>query len=626
MERMYPVAYAAIFFWGIAVLVGLIGLGRLVARAIGEEAAENAGWGLHAVWGMGAYLFLGGLLAACGACGATAITLLIGAGIVVTVWTTVRGGWPTRASLAAQPWALWPAFAIAAFLFAAGLCWQGNVNAADDFVGYYEFCEKLLSTGSFPEPFSWRRLASLGGHTLLQSTMLANGWWANVQSFETSLCPVILLGLVAGFRGGALRRSPAGLFLALLAITTPIIRVNTASHATGLVLFAGLFCTLDIIGTAAVNRGRYYAVAGLVAAGLASLRAQNVPAAGGALGLFWLLSWIRDRPAPRIAIRQAVWWGCGLLAGLLPWMIMGWISNGSPLFPLFQGGNNLAFDPQVAPGPLYFRLKPALEAIVHPAIFPLLICLLAVPGWKRGLAGLATVIAAALTSLALAYAVSLAPDNTTIPRYVQPLLIAGALAALMTAAVSPRGRMTACAFSVFLAATTFTDRGVYLLRYYSSLSLTSGLNMTIQSHTLADHKAAQDLVPKGKRVMVCSDFPFLFDHERNPVWTIDLPNGCSPAPGLPFHKPPEETKRYFRNLGIDYLIFVDPAQSLVLYNRKVWEGHLHGEVALWRVQAPFYLDYFDTMERLAGTEQVLGKAGNLIVVHLDGSPASATPQ
>ena len=275
-----------------------------------------------------------------------------------------------------------------------------------------------------------------------------------------------------------------------------------------------------------MNRLRYYAAAGLVAAGLASLRAQNVPAAGAALGLFWLLSWIKDCPAP--ASRDdavAVWWGGALLAGLLPWMIMGWISNGSPLFPLFQGGNNLAFDPQVAPGPLYSRLEPALEAIVHPAIFPLLICLLAAPGWKRGLAGLVTVIAAALTSLALAYAVSLAPDTSTIPRYVQPLLIAAALAALMTAAVSPRGRMTACALSVFLAATTFTDRGVNLLRYYSSLSLTSGLNMTIQSHTLADHKAAQDLVPKGKRVMVCSDFPFLFDHERNPVWTIiDLPN------------------------------------------------------------------------------------------------------
>ena len=223
---MYPVAYAAIFFWGIAVLAGLIGLGRLVARAIGEEAAENAGWGLHAVWGMGAYLFLGGLLAACGACGATAITLLIGAGIVVTVWTTVRGGWPTRASLAAQPWALWPAFAIAAFLFAAGLCWQGNVNAADDFVGYYEFCAKLLSTGSFPEPFSWRRLASLGGHTLLQSTMLANGWWANVQSFETSLCPVIPSRFGRRVSWGSVATcSPGGtLSGTLLAITTPIIR------------------------------------------------------------------------------------------------------------------------------------------------------------------------------------------------------------------------------------------------------------------------------------------------------------------------------------------------------------------------------------------------------------------
>jgi len=616
MERMFPVAYATVFFWGIAVLIGFVGLGRMAARAIGEEAAEKAGWGLHAVWGMAVFMFAGGLLALFGACGEMAITLLICAGIGMIIWTAVRAGWPSRAGIAALPWAFWPACAVALFLYAGGLCWQANVNAADDFAAYYEFCEKLLSTGSFPEPFSWRRLASLGGHTLLQSTMLAHGSWAHAQSFEVALCPVILLGLIAGFRRGAILQRPIGLFLALAAITTPILRVNTASHFTGIVLFVGLFSTLDLIATTAAGRRRLFAVAGLVAAGMCVLRAQNVPAAGGALGLFWLLLWLKERTVPRAAIAEAACWGATMLAGLLPWMIMSWISNGTPLFPLLQGGNNLAFNPQIIQGSLHVRLQPAVQAALHPAILPLLLCLLAAPNWKRGLAAQVTAIAAVLASLALAYTVSMAPDAATIPRYIQPLLLSAALAALMTAAVSPRGRLAAYALGAILVATTLPERSIHLAQYFATLGQSGAINMPLRSQTVKDYKAAQELVPKGKRILVCSDFPFLFDHERNPVWTIDLPNACSPRPGLPFQKPAQETQRYLRSLGIDYVIFVDPAQSLVLYNRKVWQDHAAGEVLLWKVQAPFYLDFFDTMERLATIEPIAGKSGALTVMQL----------
>ena len=616
MEHLKPVSYLVVFVWGIFVLLGLIGLGRLVARAVGGEAADKAGWGLHAAWGMTAYLFAGGLLALGGACGEAAISLLLGVGVAAFVWTSLRGPRPTRASLAALPWHWWPAFAVVAFIYAGGLCWQANVNPGDDLAIYYHLCEKLLTTGSFAEPFSWRRLASLGGHTLLQCTMLVRGSWINAQAFEMAVCPVILLGLVLGFRGGVLRRGPLGLFLALIAITTPILRVNSASHFTGMVLFIGLFMTLDMISAADPRRLRLFAVTGFIAAAICSLRAQYVPAAGGALGLFWLLSWIKDRPAPRVAFTEAAWWGLSFLVALIPWMIMSWQSNDSPLYPLVQGGNNPAFNPQTLAGSLHVRLQPGVHALLFPAILPVLICLFAVPGWKRGLPAQSLSVAAVLTSLAVAYATSLAPDATTIPRYIQPLLMSAALAGMMTAALSARGRLIVCALGVMLAATTFSDRSNNLARYYAALGYTGSLNMPFRARAVVEYNDAQALVPEGKRILVCCDFPFLFDNRRNPIWTIDMPNGCSPRPGLPFQKPAEETKRYLCDLGVDYVIFVDPAESMVLYNRKVWQGHVTGDVALWRIQAPFYLDCFDTMERLAATEAKAGKVGKLTVLHL----------
>ena len=617
MERLLPSSYAAVFLWGIAVLLGMIGLGRLIARAVSGEAAAKAGWGLHAVWGMAVYLFVGAVLALFGACGQAGITLLIGAGLAAVIWTTARGGWPTKATLAAIPWQTWPAFAVVALTYAGGLCWQRNVEPCDDFAAYYNFCEKLLSTGSFDEPFSWRRLASLGGHTLLQCSVLARASYANAQAFEVALCPVILLGLILGFRGGALARSPLGLFLGLIAVTTPIIRANTASHLTGTVLFLGLFATLDLVETASALRLRLLAVAGLVVAGLCSLRAQNVPAAGGALGLFWLASWVKDRRSPRAALIEAGCWGAALLAGLLPWMIMGFRSNGSPLFPLFQGGNNLAFNPQALDAPLHARMMLPVQMLLNPTLLPLLLCLLAVPDWRRGLAARAVSLSAVLTSLALAYRIGLAPDAITVPRYVQPLLLASALAVLLTAAISPRRRLMVWALSFLLVATSLPERSQHLLQCYAGLAHVEKLVVPFRARVIADYREAQMLVPEGRRILVCSDYPFLFDHARNPIWVIDLPNATSPAPGLPFQQPAEETKRYLRLLGVEYVIFVDFAGSQSLYKRAIWQQHAQGEIALWKLQAPFFLDFFDTTERLAASETNLGKIGQLTVLQLN---------
>jgi hypothetical protein len=614
MERYIPSSYASVFLWGIAVLLGMIGLGRLVALAVGDESAKKAGWGLHAVWGMGVYLFVGGSLSLFGACGATAIVLIIGAGLAATIWTTVRGGLPTRATLASGPWESWPAFAAVALTFAGGLVWQMNGNFSDDLPAYYSFCEKLLATGSFDEPFSWRRLASLGGQTLLQCSVLAQTSFANAQAFEVALCPVILLGLVFGFRRGALARSPLGLFLGLLAATMPILRVNSASHFTGLVLLVGLFVTLDSAERAETRRLGWLAVAGLVAAGLCSLRAFYVPAAGGALALFWVASWIKDGRRLRQALLEAVCWGASLFLALLPWMAMGFLSNRSPLYPLFQGDNNSAFNPQALDEPLLARLSVPVRMIVHPALLPLVICILAAPAWRRGLAARAVSISAILASLALAYSITLAPDTSTVPRYVQPLLLAGAMVALMTAAVSLRSRVVAWMLVFIVVATSLPARCEHLWDCYQQLGYADKLVMPFQPRVIVDHREAQSLIPEGKRVLVCSEFPFLFDFRRNPIWIIDLPNGASPAPGLPYKKPPEEMKRYLRNLGVEYLIFANFDSSALFYSRALRERQAIDDVPLLRIEAPFFLAFFSALERLAVSETTLGHVGNLTVI------------
>jgi hypothetical protein len=614
MERYLIANYALALTWSLVVFLGLVGLGRLVAHVIDEESACQAGWGLHAAWGMALYLFLGGSLALFGWCGATMIGLLFGVGAAVLIWTAYRAGLPSKSALAAIPWQNWPAFAVVALIFAGGICWQGTYSVYDDLPAYYNFCEKLLATGSFDEPFSWRRLASLGGHTLLQSSILVYGSFANAQAFERALCPVILLGLVLGFRGGSLGRSPLGLLLALVAVTTPIIRMNTTSHLTATVLFVGLFVTLDLAERAERGRLRFLAVAGLAAAGLCTLRAQNVAVAGLMLGTYWLCSWIKDRRPLREAIIEGAWWGGVLLVALLPWMIMEYRSNDSPLFPLFPGGGNLAFNPQSVSGPLYERLVSPMQTLFDARLAPMLLCLLAIPSWRHGVTVHATAIAAVFTTLLLAYGLSLASDDTTIPRYAQPLLLGGTLAALMTTAVFPRRQVAAWVFGILLMVVNWPDRCRHLWEHYEMLAVSNKMFMPYGARILADYREAQMLIPESKRMLVCTDYPFLFDHPRNEIWTIDMPSATSPAPGLPFQKPPEEMKRYLRGLGIEYLIFVDFDKSSGLYKRSFWQGHADQNMVLWKTEAPFFLDFFDTVDRLAASETQLGRVGNLTVL------------
>ena len=240
---------------------------------------------------------------------------------------------------------------------------------------------------------------------------------------------------------------------------------------------------------------------------------------------------------------------------------MAYRSNGSPLFPLFQGDNNLDFNPLSLDQPLFSKLSFPVRTVLDTPLLPLVLPLLALPDWKRGLAARATAIAYFVASLLLAYSIRLAPDDETIPRYVQPLLLSGALAALLSAGVIPRMRIRAWAMMLLWVATTLQPRSDYLWRHYAVIQQSAIANIPYHAVDILSHRRAQDLVPAGSKILVCTNYPLLFDQQRNTIWNIDMPNAASPDPGLPFQKPPEETKRYLRGLGIEYLIFTDFCQK-----------------------------------------------------------------
>ena len=163
----------------------------------------------------------------------------------------------------------------------------------------------------------------------------------------------------------------------------------------------------------------------------------------------------------------------------------------------------MSFNPQAVGGSLYFRLGLPALLIFTPILAPLLLCMLAGPDWRRSLPSRSLSIAAVLGSLALAYGINLAPDIVTVPRYVQPILLPAAFAALMTAVVSARSRLIALAFAAILAATSMPERCQALMEllYKSIVRMPADkLRIKRQPRTVADYREAQLLVPEGKKV------------------------------------------------------------------------------------------------------------------------------
>jgi hypothetical protein len=421
--------------------------------------------------------------------------------------------------------------------------------------------------------------------------------------------------MVLGFRGGSLWRSPLGVLLGLVAVTTPIIRVNTGSHFTGVILLVGLFVTLDLAERDGTRRLRLLAVAGLIAAALASLRAQNVLVACATLGIFWLASWIAARRPPRAVLIEAALLGASVVIALLPWMIMSYRSNATPIFPLFEGNNNREFNPIALDEGLHKRMSLPMQMFIYPALIPLFLCMLAAPAWRYGVAARAVCISAVFTSVVLAYMITLAPDDTTVPRYVQPLLLAGAFSTVMVLATSTRRQLLAWGMGGLLLF-GLPERTLHLSRCYEQLARANKLLMPFRGREIGTYRAMQECVPAGKRILVCCDYPFLFDHGRNDIWIIDLPHGASPAPGLPYKKPPEEMKRYLRGQGIEYIIYVDFDEGGWLYSRPFRKQQLELNIPLNQIMAPFMLDFFTAIEQLGTTETKLGRLNGINVVQL----------
>jgi hypothetical protein len=162
---------------------------------------------------------------------------------------------------------------------------------------------------------------------------------------------------------------------------------------------------------------------------------------------------------------------------------------------------------------------------------------------------------------------------------------------------------------------------------------------------IASYRELQLLVPPRSALFTALSTPTLLDFRR-PIFTLDIPGACSPAPGMPFFRGPAALKSYLQTQRIEYIAYSDFEAAQCLYDRGRWRllfggiyvaepsapscgvpqprpprlldpmtstGHL---TAFWKVQAPYFLDMMANFEALAQSEQLLYCENGLRLVRL----------
>jgi hypothetical protein len=524
-----------------------------------------------------------------------------------------------------------------------------HYNPCDDWVVYLHFPRLLLESGGFDEPFSMRRLGVLGAGPFVQ------GFFWPALGISANTVADAVFGQIAVVGGAltlrdALARPDAPRWHALafvllaLAVSVTIPHLNTLPTLLpygGTLLLLALHARLVLRAPDAAST-RDALLFGVLAAWLIGLRVSNapLPAALWALELA-RAAWQRDRARLRLGAVAALATG----AALLPWCLSLWQSSGTPLFPLFRGNHRFAslFSEPLTPRQLARYVAECLTANRAPFLAALAALAFARREQRALVAQVFLATGALLVSAALG---ATAFDSFTVLRYCAPLalpafLAFGAIVALEPASPAARwrrGALVAIAAAWLLmpvmthrvfSETPFSQGGIALRQTGEWLD---GLRRFVADPFTPDefggrrpYEEAQRLLPPEARVVSAAEQAYLWRHDLHVVHSLDCLGQASPDPGMPFFAGAEAMASYFESLGYTHLAFTPPRRSFCLYSDTHWRSHKTKGQWMWRMWAPYFLDFMATQRELARTREVVFRGPTLVVLDLRARRAAEAP-
>ncbi|MFT5442648.1 MAG: hypothetical protein ACI8W3_001692 [Myxococcota bacterium] len=616
--------YAAVLLWGLVVVAAYLGFGRTVERlAKGSFAVSPSGpadWGLHSVWGMSLVLLLCGFLLSAGLFTQLALDAIVVIGLALFGYDWWRSRANGQAGVVSHfhPGELVP-LALLALLYAGSVSWLGETDRNDDLVSYFAFPKLMLQTGSFDDPFAFRRMTTYGAQSALQALTTRFGNEMNYHFADCGVARLLFYGLVRGMLLPVRSRSPL-LFSAMLcfALLFPIPRNNTTSELVHAVLLLATLRTLVFASNREPDTGeesppslRSFSLAHNALCALVIFAASAFrPHIGLTAALLYVaeIAFANGRSSRAFGIDavNVVTTGLASAAMLAPWVTMLHRSSGTLVFPPFRGNLTQAFAGMHAhTGPFIDALSVASGFFSHPIVVAMLlpIVVLAVVG-ERLLRSVAAV------SLALTVATAFASTALSFPyfyRYVWPIPFATMLFMV--------GHHLAKQDAAFFDHATVTVRAVVGASFVAAISIgiPQGVEYTssiardiprqieaavspLRRNQQAVYEAAQRTIPAGSNVLAMTDLPYLFDQSRNRVMTIDAPGAVSPGTQIPLGQGPPAIRDYLLDLGIEFIVFTPFDAAILQYRREYWVNNPRPERFYTDIWAPPMLSLMDAVE------------------------------
>lgn len=637
---MHP-AYFPVFFWSTLIFISFLGYGEILRRRLNLREFDDIGWGLKAAWGMSIVLAIGGVLMALRIAIAQNLTfvVLFGAALACyyaaqSITTSPASKAKNKNAKAVSPPATFSfsafhfsnviLYGLAALAFATSIAWPLQVDPNDDWIAYLMYPEKILQTGTLIDPFSLRRIAALGGQSLLQAVVMIVGEPENGHILDRGFGAIMLLGLMLEATQGGIKRWRFVRFLVIFAaITTVVPRIHTGSHLLGVTLLLALLITLARI--LEMKKWTFNAVlpVALVLMGVATLRPTFAIVGGGVVVVFLLFTAIQ---APlgkrRDVVFSLLFVGSLTVLLLAPYFLVSWQSSGTLMFPfsIGYGNSEMMFGGTKEGG--WTNLEAVIKFFAFPEIAVMICALLvsvALQGNQRRLGVVAALAGVGMVFLS-AFKMS-AASTYDVYRYTYPI-IAFPLFWILARATSTvekphclRGPIAAGGAALIIIIVQFQSISQEIQNEISTIPLQiNGFKFPVAQLAPA-YKYLQEKVPPGEKIFAIVDAPYLLNYARNPIDNIDSIGGASLPPAMPFYHGAEALKMYLISLGYRYVLCVDFDNAVLLYTRKLWENHPRKEWYFKEIWGKYALDFMRNMDSIADWNTI-DRAGNTRLVHL----------
>ncbi len=622
--------------WGLVVIGAFVGWGA--GLRVWARPRMRPAWGLDGAVGAAFFLWVGGTLAVVHGVSKVTVWIVLLLGLVSLAIAdpppapsdAAKRRWPTSTFMLAAA-----AVVALALLHYAEAVSNTNFNAWDDNMAYRQFAEKLIQTGSLYEPFSSRRLASMGGQVVLDAAVLAGAPDWRLHLLDTGICSLLSVALLLGY-GAVPRRRAAGLLAAVLFITSADPGHNIGSEISGVLLLLALFCLFDRRTSSDASGWGHPILVALVASAICTLRQSYLPAAALTVAAACILRYLAEpRATRRRVVEETGRIALATFVALLPWMITSFVNARTFLYPVVTGNSNPNWgllgsvsgweeDRWFLINDFYF------EPVRSIPLFVIAGCLL--PAIRRTVAARAQLIGALLGFAMLVHSLRASVYYDSVERYYYAFEVAFACAVTLRVTstrgpAAPRVWIPAVLVVCGIALHVVTNREDLQKIYTAWINGAEALRMS----RVPDRKRPPDemeklytrlqgAVPPRARMMVLVDYPYLLDFRRNDIVNYDQPGAVSPPPHVPYFQGPERFASYWMRFGIRYLAF--EIGSSPEYNYGLWRGRLAETIrpgergGMYKSQARYYLDAFDNLTALEKTRKILFQEGDYRVIDL----------